>query len=175
MAPAEPAPSAESLSSIKPQEAPSPTPAPAPPASPSTDTSTPSAAGQGAQSQPQAGPGAGMGTQRVLGLTSGIVGVAGLGLGVVFGLLTTSAWNRAKSACGGDPSQCLNVAAGQSDHNTAVTDSTVSTVAFVAGGALLATGALLLLTAPARTSAAAWTVVPGVAPGGASLAVSGAF
>jgi hypothetical protein len=51
-------------------------------------------------------------------------------------------------------------------------------VSFIAGGALLAGGAILFLTAPhpqEPAPAAALAVTPGVAPGGGGLWVSGAF
>jgi hypothetical protein len=39
------------------------------------------------------------------------VGLVSIIAGSVFGILSTSAWGSAKSACGGDPSHCADVAA----------------------------------------------------------------
>jgi hypothetical protein len=119
----------------------------------------------------------GMGAQKSVGLTLGVAGAVGLGLGGVFGLLTASAWNRAKSACGGNPSQCTSVASGQADRSTAVTDATISTVSFVAGGALLEAGLILFFTAgsagrPAKTG---WTLAPAVGPRQAAVTLEAAF
>jgi hypothetical protein len=118
-----------------------------------------------------------MGTLQVLGLGVGGAGVVGLGVGSVFGLLTFSAWSKAKTDCGGDTTRCANVQAGQQDRNTGQTDATISTVGFIAGGALLATGAVLLLTGGHRASesSASLVVTPTVAPGQAGIALGGGF
>ncbi|MGO9835169.1 MAG: hypothetical protein ACLP1X_13230, partial [Polyangiaceae bacterium] len=73
-----------------------------------------------------------------------------------------------------------NHAQAVSEHATAASDATVSTVAFVVGGAALATSVLLLVMAPKESPAPATTgsrlqVSPGVGPGGVSLSVLGAF
>jgi hypothetical protein len=116
-----------------------------------------------------------MGTQKIVGLVTGGVGVVGLALGAVFGLMSTSAWNNAKSACGGNPSLCTDVPSGQSDRSTALSEATVSTVGFVAGGALLATGAVLFLTGGSRESATGLAFAPAVGPRQAGMALGGAF
>jgi hypothetical protein len=153
-------PSAEPAASVAPGAAASPTPL--------EGVSGPGAAGAGS---------GGMGAHRIIGLTSGIAGLVGLGLGGAFGLLTTSAWNHAKSACGGNPSQCTNVPAGQSDKSTAETDATVSTVGFVAGGALLAAGAIVFFTASPGGGHATtgWTMAPSVGLREAGLTLRGGF
>jgi hypothetical protein len=84
-------------------------------------------------------------TQRVLGIVTGGVGVAGLAVGSVFGVFASSAWNKAKTECssGTDcPSNAMN------DRSSALTDATVSTVGFIAGGVLAVGGVVLFLTAP---------------------------
>jgi hypothetical protein len=119
----------------------------------------------------------GLGTQRLLALTLGGAGVVGLGVGTVFGLLSGTAWGNAKSACGGDASHCANVSSGQSFRSTAETDATVSTVAFIGGGALLVAGAALFFTAPQPEGRAGVAVraVPSVGPGQAGVALNGVF
>jgi hypothetical protein len=84
-------------------------------------------------------------TQRVLGLVVGGVGVAGLAVGTIFGVLASSAWKTAQNECPshtGCSSQAMN------DRSGSLTDATVSTVGFIAGGVLAATGVVLYFTAP---------------------------
>jgi hypothetical protein len=125
---------------------------------------------------PPASP-SGLGAQRLLGLVAGGAGVVGIGVGAVFGLMASSAWNGAKSACGGDTSRCADVGTATSDRSNTVTDGTISTVAFVAGAALVAGGAVLYFTGrpsePPPTASVA--VAPVAAPGQGGLALVGRF
>ena len=110
--------------------------------------------------------------QRTLGLIVGGVGLAGVVVGGVFGLMTFSAVSQQNSDC--PQAGCANRAQALSDHSTADTDGTISTVSFIAGGALLAAGAILFFTAPhpdGEPSAARFVVMPtvGLGAGGASL------
>jgi hypothetical protein len=73
----------------------------------------------------------------------------GIGIGSYFGLRTFSTWSQAKSDCGAGCPDGSNARAEQSD---ARTFATVSTIAFVAGGAALAAGGYLLLSAPSPSS-----------------------
>jgi hypothetical protein len=119
------------------------------------------------------------GTQKTVGFVVGGAGVLGIAAGSVFGLLASSKWSASKSDCG-SPANCPNHAQAVSEHDTAASDATVSTVAFVVGGAALATSVLLLVMAPKESPAPATTgsrlqVSPGVGPGGVSLSVLGAF
>jgi hypothetical protein len=159
--------------------------APAPPipaAAPAAATPTgpePSAVPVASRSsEPGAGPARGLGTQRIAGLTVGLAGVVGLGVGSAFGLMTIAAWDRANRDCGGSATRCTNVPAGRADRSTAETDATISTVGFVAGGALVAAGLIVFFTAgPGAHSggAAGWTIVPAAGPGGATVVVRGSF
>jgi hypothetical protein len=83
--------------------------------------------------------------QRAIGLTIAGVGAAGLAAGSVFGLLATSKWHEARANCPGnvctDP-HWLDV---RQDANS---QADASTIFFAAGGAALATGAVIWLTAP---------------------------
>ena len=140
--------------------------APPPPTAPTQPAPPPAAAGPGALSGLQ-----------VLGVVVGGAGVVGVGLGAYLGLSAQSAWSKAKSDCGGDPSNCFDVSAADSDHDTAVSNGTLATVSFVTGGVLLVTGVVLLATggghaAPASPTAGL-TWIPTFGPGGAG--VQGAF
>jgi hypothetical protein len=124
-------------------------------------------------------PSGGLGTRRVLGLGLAGAGVVGLGVGAAFGLMASSAWSNAKNACSGDTSRCpnANVADASSDKSTAVTDGTISTVGFVAGGVLLAAGGVLfILGDPHEASGgASISVAPAIGPTQQGLWVHGTF
>ena len=140
-----------------------PSPAPAPSSEPAVLSTPPASSGLGAR--------------KVIGLSIAGVGVVGVGVGAVFGLMASGAWSHAKSACGGDPAQCTDVATGSSYHDTTQTDGTLSTVGFIAGGALIATGAIVFLTGGHHEPSSATGVVvsPSLGPGLASVALKGAF
>jgi hypothetical protein len=106
-------------------------------------------------------------TQRVLGVVAGGVGVAGLAVGGVFGVLASSSWKTAQRECP-DHTGCSTQA--MDDRSHAVTDATVATVGFIAGGVLLATGLTIFFTAPRGDSP---RVGFEARPGG--FAVSGEF
>jgi hypothetical protein len=147
-----------------------------PPAASAPSAGPAPASGDGSDSSSAPSPSSRGGTQRTVGLVVGGVGVAGLAAGTVFWLLGSSAWNNAKQACGGNPSACTDVASGNSYHNTATTDATVATVGFIAGGALVAAGAVLFLTGRHERSTAATVVVsPSVGPQWAGIALKGEF
>ena len=84
-------------------------------------------------------------TQRTAAIVVGAVGVVGLGLGSVFGLQAKSTWADAKAHCPSYPYGCD--AQGLDLHSSASSKAAVSTIAFVAGGAALAVGAVLWFTA----------------------------
>lgn len=116
--------------------------------------------------------------QRVLGVTAGAVGVAGVIAGSVFGLLAASEVAEQKSDC--PPSGCTGGghALAVTDHSSAVTDGTISTVSFIAGGALAVTGALLFFTSgggSAKRPQSGLIVLPSAGPGGGSLLLRGEF
>jgi hypothetical protein len=148
---------------LGPVAGPAPVPAPAPPAPGPTEPAPGSPAG-------------GMGTQRILGLTAGGVAVAGLVVGGVFGLMTLSEKSQQQSVCGG-PCSAASHAQALSDHSSGMTDSTISTVGFIAGGALLVGGAVLFFTASPAPQQPATGVrfTPGVGPGGGGVLLTGVF
>jgi hypothetical protein len=96
--------------------------------------------------------------QQTTGLVFGGVGVVGLGLGTFFGLQASSKWSDAKGKCADFPYGCG--AEGNDLRSSAHSAATVSTVAFVAGGALLAAGVVLYLTAPTKKESVALSVGP---------------
>lgn len=107
--------------------------------------------------------------QRKLALLVGGVGVVGLGVGGVFGLVSVSDHHAAASKCE-SPSPCGSVE-GARDWTSATRAGNVSTVAFVAGGALVATGMVLWVLAapPADRKNANMHITPIVGPGSAGI------
>lgn len=120
----------------------------------------------------------GLGAQRTIGLVAGVVGAAGLATGAVLGLLANSAFSKAKSACDGTPSACpdAKVSTATPFDNTAKTEANAATVAFIAGGALLATGGVLFLTGPRDDRAGVSVAIgPSVDARSAGLVIGGGF
>ncbi len=141
-------------------------------ATPTPATTTPTTPTAGS-AEPTPG---GMSTMKILGLTTGAVGVAGLAVGGIFGALTLAAVNQQKTDCS-SASTCSNRAQALSDHSTVSTDSTVSDVGFIAGGALLAIGAVLFFTAPSSSAAptSGLVIMPAPSRGGGGLSLVGEF
>lgn len=116
-------------------------------------------------------------TQRTVGYIVGGVGLAGLAAGGVFGFLTISAKNRQTDNCSSQ-TQCPDYDSASAAHDDAKTYGTVSTVAFIAGGAATVTGAVLVLTAKPAHSAVArarLALRPNVAANGAGISLFGAW
>jgi hypothetical protein len=115
--------------------------------------------------------------QRTAGLVLGAAGLAGLGVGTVFGVLAIHDWSSSKNECA-SPTDCPNHPAAVSDHDRAETSSTIATVGFVAGGVLLATGIVAWLTSPpiaAESATASTHLAPMLGPGLAGFALRGRF
>ena len=102
----------------------------------------------------------------------------------VRGVSRPRAQSREKSDCA--PSACPNRPQAVADYDTATKDATGSTVAFAAGGVLLAAGVVLWLTAPsdasppttaatASASARGVRFVPGFTANGGRVAFEGSF
>jgi hypothetical protein len=118
----------------------------------------------------------GMSTIRLLGLIAGGAGVVGIAVGSVFGGLTISEASTQKGACSTSMCSQTNLATARSAHSSATGDGAVSTAAFVAGGALIATGVVLYLVGrPDDPRATRGTLAPVVGPGQAGLMWSAAF
>ena len=116
--------------------------------------------------------------QRAAGFWIGGGGVLGVATGTVFGILASSKWSASKRDCSAPPQSCDYHQRALTEHDDASTFGDISTVAFVAGGALLATGVVLELTAPRSSTAIGvqgLQLTPGVALGTAGLSMSGVF
>lgn len=85
------------------------------------------------------------GSQRTIGLIGIGVGAAGLLAGGLMGALASSALDDAKADCPGYPDRCRP--AGDEANGRAETFALVSTISFIAGGVILAGGAVIFLTA----------------------------
>ena len=108
--------------------------------------------------------------QRAAGLVVGGIGAAGVVVGGVFGILAKATYDNAlKNECNGHANACMQP--GITDGKTAHAQATVSTVAFIAGGTLVAGGAILFFSAPRG----AVTVSPTVGIGSAGVGVHGSF
>lgn len=92
------------------------------------------------------------------------LGLVGVGFGAFFGLRAASAWSRSKEECSVDR-VCTQSSHDQAvqDRDDAVQNATISTIAFSAGGALIAGGAVLIF------------VAPGVTPKSASVTLAARF
>ena len=140
-----------------------------PPPPPSPVATTPSAP----TPEPPAPERASQSPQRTVGLVVAGVGVVSLGLGAYFGL-------RAKSQLDDSNAGHCNAAgvcdsAGLQGRVDALNSATASTIAFIAGGALAAGGAILYLTAPKTRTPGSVSVGPTVAAGGAGVVARGAW
>jgi hypothetical protein len=112
-------------------------------------------------------------TQRYLALGAMGLGVAGLGLGTVFGLLAESKFKASDNEAGGcTANKCGQ--AGLDTRATGLTFATVSTVGFVVGGIAAAGGVVLFFTAPKSTTTTA-ALVPTAGAHDASLLLYGRF
>ena len=108
--------------------------------------------------------------QRTAGLVVGGVGVAGVVVGSIFGFVSKGTYDSALNHCIlRDPTRCDGTGVG--DGKTAHSQATVSTIAFIAGGALLGGGALLYFTAPR----AGVTVSPTVGMRSAGVGINGSW
>jgi len=87
--------------------------------------------------------------------------------------MASSQWSSAKKDCG---IGCTATAQAQREKNDASSSATISTVGFIAGGALLAAGVALYFTAPGSTAEkSALRVMPVVGPGLAAMTLAGGF
>jgi tetratricopeptide (TPR) repeat protein len=104
--------------------------------------------------------------QKTIAVVLAAVGVAGVGTGAFFGLRASSRWSDAKSHCD-ERLECDATGVALADE--ARTSGNVSTISFIAGGALVALGAVLFFTAPKNAGG----MHVGIGPG--SLLLGGAF
>ena len=116
------------------------------------------------------------GTQRIVSYVAMGLGGVGVVVGVIFGLRTSSIWTDAKTHCTGLECDRTGVTLATDAKNA----GTVSTISFVAGGVLLAGGAVLFFTAPsgsAKSSSSGKQSEPalGVGVGLGSMTLQGSF
>lgn len=142
---------------------------------PSTEVAQPIVdSGMGRERAESSSPGS---TQRVLGYVVGGLGVAGLAAGTIFALRYNSKNDEALGICSSSSTPCVD--ADVTRHATLVSEAkdarTMSIVGFAAGGAALATGLLLVLTAPSGGATADVRVLPLVGPGERGVAFAGHF
>jgi hypothetical protein len=109
----------------------------------------------------------------------GGVGLLGLAVGSVLGAMAMSDWNASKSDCSATNCTASLRPKAVTEHDSAKTEAAASSVAFVLGGAAIAVGAYLYLSAPEatkndrpRTSIA---IAPSVSPDYAGLSLHGDF
>ena len=113
-------------------------------------------------------------SRKTIGIIVAGAGVAGLAFGGVTGLLAMSAHDDAKSKCPEYPNRCASDGTAQGPNDDAQSFATMSTIGFIAGGALLIGGAALYLTAPSQT-AAKIRIAPSVSAYGGSMIIGGSF
>jgi hypothetical protein len=107
-------------------------------------------------------PDSGLGVQRIVALTAGALGLAALGVGTAFGILSLQRHNDAADVCP-EPNPCADQDAADS-WTEATTFGNVSTVAFVAGGVLSAGAIVLWFTAPSSSPSVSAGVIGSRAP-----------
>lgn len=109
--------------------------------------------------------------QRTAGIAVTGVGVAGVIVGSIFGLVSMSNASDADKECA-PPDFKLCSAKGVEAGDSAMSAGNVSTVAFVAGGLLVAGGLVLYFTAPDGSRVA---IAPSMSTHGASFGITGRF
>ncbi len=115
-------------------------------------------------------------SRRKLGLIVGAGGVAAVAVGTVTGLMAFASYSSQRNNCSMSTLQeCPNHGQATSDHGTAVAEATVSTIAFVLGGAALAGGAYLFFSAPRGDAQPAIGLSPSVGPGSGGVTLHGIF
>lgn len=131
-----------------------------PPPPPITERVTPAATNDGA-------------SMRTAAYVVGGAGIVGLGIGTIFGLQASSKWSSAKDGCKIDA--CGPGSQAQSDKDDAASAGTISTIAFVVGGAALATGVVLLVVSPPSSTTGSSSAGVRVVPGLGGLSAVGRF
>jgi hypothetical protein len=117
-------------------------------------------------------------TQRTVGAGAGVVGLAGLVVGSIFGVKAIGKKSDADAACSpADPTRCS--APGAALRLEEKSAGTISTISFIAGGVVFAGGVVLFATAPRSHAKAGEGVrveaVPAVAGGDLGLTLRGSF
>jgi hypothetical protein len=119
--------------------------------------------------------------QRVAGFVAGGVGLVGVVVGSVFGFMAIKKNSDFKNSINTNCTDPANKTGCNDTVRTARTDisgpATISTIGFIAGGVLVAAGAVLYFTAPRApsTSAARLHVAPAIGVGSAGALLGGSF
>ena len=114
-------------------------------------------------------------SQRIAGYSVGALGVVSLGVGVGFLIDKNSKESKADKLC---PGPCADVPTHdqwQSLIDGADRSGTISLVTGIAGGALLATGIVLIVTSPSSKSSSSWLVAPVVAHNHGGAVIEGTW
>jgi len=106
--------------------------------------------------------------QRIAGIAVGVLGLGGIGLGAAFGVRAIGK-NSDSNQGGHCDAQSFCDSTGLALRKESITAATISTVGFIAGGVLLAGGAVLVLTAPRAPSKKAPSAGLVVGPTGVSI------
>jgi hypothetical protein len=144
-------------------------PVPALEAAPAGDAAAPPATAATATA-PTAAPVRFWTAPRIAGAATAGAGLVAVGVGTVFGLQARSHWSDRESQCAFDRCTPDGVAAGQDAKDAALR----ANIAFIVGGAALATGAVLYFVVPNLGSSPV-NVALAPAPGGGALSLGGAF
>ena len=128
------------------------------PLSPAPGQSLPPAGAQGDDTSRK------LGTQKILALALGGVGVVGLGVGTAIGVVALSNRGSAATAC---PNNVCGTLAEANKFASANSTGNVATVALLVGGAAVVGGAVLWFTAPRAKDAGSTRL--GLGPGSVQL------
>jgi hypothetical protein len=108
--------------------------------------------------------------QRIVGLTIGGAGVAGIVAGVITGLMAKSAYDRSIAPQPGPCALC-----GQSQRDSAVDLARASTISLVTGALAVGAGGIAFFTAPKSKPGAGATVGLAATAEGTGLSIAGRF
>jgi hypothetical protein len=116
-------------------------------------------------------------TRKYVALGVGAAGVVAVGVGLVFGVKARSSYNDATALCGNDQ-VCTDADKFARDKqlvSDARSSATLSTVMVLGGGAAIAAGVIVYLTAPRASERATARLIPVPHDRGAGLALTGTF
>ena len=116
---------------------------------------------------PPASPPAEVSGLKTVGVIVAGVGLLGVGAGAVLGAMAGGKWSDAKDAC--STTRCPDRSAAEDTRRSALSLATGSTIAFIAGGVLIAGGVVLWIASPSSSSRV------GVAPTPNGALLTGSF
>jgi hypothetical protein len=122
----------------------------------------------------------GLGAAKISGIVLAAVGLGGIAVGTAYGLFAKSAFDKSNAECNAGDCPEMSRPQALSNHHVGVTDATISTIGFVAGGVLFAGGLTLAIAAPSahgdeHHDATALRITPALGPGAAGLDIRGEF